>query len=406
MDYNTYTLSNGIRLIHRPSLSLVAHVGLFINAGSRDEEKQEHGLAHFIEHAIFKGTKKRKVYHILSRLEDLGGELNAFTSKEETCIHASFLKEDYPKTIELISDILFNSTFPENEIKREKEVIIDEINSYNDSPSELIFDEFENTIFNGSSIGRLILGNFESLKSFNRQHILKFIKKNYNTDQMILSSIGDIDFDKLIRIFTTYFEKAPLNNRKYQREKVSVYKPQHKVVKKDTFHSHCIIGNRAYCFSDKRRIALYLLNNIMGGPGMNSRLNMTIREKYGYSYNIESNFNSFTDTGIFSVYFSSDKINLERALNEVYKEFERLCTKKLGVIQLSKAKRQLNGQLAIAYESNETQMLTNGKNFMIFEKISNLDEIYRKINSLTSQQLIDTANEILNKKQMSSLIYQ
>jgi len=405
MNYKTHTLSNGIRLIHKFSDSAIAHCGIVVNTGSRDESENEHGLAHLIEHTIFKGTAKRKSFQIIGRIEDVGGEINAYTSKEETFIFSSFLSEYFGRTVELLSDIMFNSIFPEKEIKKEIEVIIDEINSYKDSPSELIFDEFEEMIFKNHSIGRQILGEPNILKKFGKPEIQNFINKNYNTDEIVFCSIGNISFEKVKKYFEKYFSEVPQNLRKKSRIAFQNYSPEIRSENKDTYQTHSIIGNIAYSMKDKNRIPMVLLNNILGGQNLNSRLNIALREKTGYSYNVESSYVPNTDTGVFYVYFSSDLSNLQKCNDLVLKEFSKLRTKKLGVLQLSKAKRQLMGQIAISYENNSNLLLSIGKNFLHFNKIEGLKEINRKIENITAINLLEISNEILDHKKLSYLNY-
>ena len=404
-SYDIFTLQNGIRLIHKQTDSLVGHFGILVNTGSRDEDEDEHGMAHFIEHSVFKGTKKRKAYHILSRLEDVGGELNAYTTKEETCIYASFLIEYYNRALELISDIVFNSVFPENELSKEKEVVIDEINSYKDNPSELIYDEFEELIFKNNSIGRSILGTEESLKSFSAQKIIKFISQKYNTNEIVLSSVGNIPFKKLLQLVEHYFGNIPENSRTFKRKPFKNYKPDYITDDKNTYQSHCIIGSTAYNYKNKKRLGLYLLNNLLGGPGMNSRLNLSLREKRGYTYNIESNYSPYSDTGIFNVYFGTDNINLEKSIDLVKKELKELRLKKLGTLQLSKAKKQLIGHQAIAAENLEGYMLAIGKSLLIFDYVETIEEVNRKIQAITASDILEIANEIFPEDKYSYLIY-
>jgi predicted Zn-dependent peptidase len=404
-DFLTYTLPNGIRLIHKFADSPVGHFGILINTGSRDEAQDEHGLAHFIEHSVFKGTKKRKAFHILSRIEDVGGELNAYTTKEETTLYSTFLAEFYERTAELISDILFNSTYPEKELNREKEVVLEEINSYKDSPSELIFDEFEELIYDGHPIARNILGNPVNLISFNRESILRFISNYYHTDQMVISSVGKIDFGALIKLTEKYFGQAAPSHRKNGRKNFDNYIPGIRVVEKDTFQSHCMLGNIAYDVMHKKRIPMVLLNNIIGGQAMNSRLNMALRERKGMAYNIESGYTAYTDTGLFNVYFGTDRENLEKAISLVLKEFKLLREKKLGVLQLSKAQKQLMGQIAISTENREDLMLTIGKSYLLFNKVDTVQTIFKKIEAITTMDLLEVANEVLDESQMSRLVY-
>ena len=405
MEFQIHVLPNGIKLIHVQVNSPVAHCGFFINTGSRDEKEKENGIAHFIEHLFFKGTKKRKAFHILSRLEDVGGELNAYTTKEETCVHASFLKEHYGRALELINDIIFNSTFPEKAIESEREVILDEINSYKDNPSELIFDDFEEYFFNNHGLGRNILGTSKRLKKIRRDDIMNFINCNYNTDQMVLASVGNISFNRLVYWFEKYFNQITNNLRSFERPTFNSYKPFNLTVRKGTFQVNSIIGNLGYSFKDTRRMGLHLLTNIIGGPGMISRLNLALRERNGYSYNIESSYSPYSDTGLFTVYFSTDKVYLDKCFDVIFKEFELLRNKRLGDIQLKKAKKQIVGQIAISYESNENQMLSLGKSLLVYDKVDSIAEIVSKIESITSQELMDIANDVLCQKQLSTLIY-
>ena len=405
MKIQIHEFDNGIRLVHQPSASLVAHFGFIVLTGSRDEEDDEHGMAHFIEHVIFKGTKTRKNYHIISRLEDVGGDINAYTSKEETAVHATFLKGDYRRAIELIYDICFNSVFPEKEINKEKSVILDEILSYQDNPSELIFDDFEEQVYHGLPIGRNILGTSENLEKFDRKSIQQFIRNNYSTSEMVICSVGDINFNRLVAISKNYFGSVPAKNRTKFRIAPNGYLPQFKSLEKNTFQNHCMVGNIAYKVNDERRLALLLLSNILGGPGMNSRLNMSLRERNGYSYDVESHYTPYSDTGIFMVYFGCDKGKFEKSLKLVYQEFEKLRKIPLGSLQLSKAKKQILGQVAIMSENNEALMLSMGKTLLVFNRIDTLEEISKKIESVTSMQIMDAANDILDPKSLSILKY-
>jgi predicted Zn-dependent peptidase len=404
-DFLTHILPNGIRLIHKPTESPVGHLGVLINAGSRDEEPDEHGLAHFIEHSVFKGTRNRKAFHILSRIEDVGGELNAYTTKEETTLYSTFLSEFYGRTAELLSDILFNSTYPQKELNREKEVVLEEINSYKDSPSELIFDDFEELIFDGHPIARNILGNPVNLKNFTRDAILKFISRNYHTDQMVISSVGNIKFPALVKLAEKYFGQVEARLRSNGRQRFEHYVPSNRVLEKDTFQSHCLIGNLAYDIKHPQRIAMVLLNNIIGGQAMSSRLNMSLRERKGMAYNIESGYTAYTDTGLFNVYFGTDHNTLEKAIDLVMKEFRLLQEKKLGVLQLSKAQKQLMGQIAISTESHDDLMLSVGKSYLLFNKVDSISTIFKKIEAITPSDLMEVANEVLDTQQMSRLVY-
>ena len=405
MEILLHTLDNGIRLVHLRIPGLVAHCGLIINIGSRDETDQEHGIAHFIEHMLFKGTKKRKSFHILSRLEDVGGELNAYTTKEETAVHASFLKDDYERAIELISDVTFNSSFPEKEIEKEKDVVIEEINSYLDNPADLIFDDFEELIFHGQAIGRNILGTQESVKAYSREMMSGFISQNYSANQMVFCSVGNIPDEKILKLFKTYFSGVATPNRPERQIKNWVYKASSVTKKKDTYQNHCVLGNLAYDLKDKRRMGMFLLNNIVGGQGMNSRLNLSLREKNGLAYNVESNYNPYFDTGIFSIYFGTDSQYLNKSLAITMAELKKLRDTKLGIIQMGKAKNQIKGYLARGYENHESLMLSLGKSLLVFNRIDTIEELCHKIDNVTASEILETANEIFEPSLLSTLIY-
>ncbi len=405
MDLFFHTLDNGIRLVHHRIPGVVAYCGLVINTGSRDEDPPEHGMAHFIEHMLFKGTKKRKAYHILSRLEDVGGELNAYTTKEETTVHASFMKDDYERAVEIISDITFNSQLPEKEIEKEKDVVVEEINSYLDSPAELIFDDFEELIFSGQPIGHNILGIADTVRSFTQKTLSDFMSGNYNTDQMVFCSVGNIKNEKLLKLFRKYFESIPTKKKGSGNVIRWSYKPASVTKKMDTFQNHCIIGNVAYNLKDERRISMFLLNNILGGQGLNSRLNMSLREKNGFAYNVESSYNPYCDTGAFSIYFGTDNHNLNKSISISLSELNKLRTTKLGSIQLSKAKNQIKGYLSRGYENHESLMLSLGKSLLVFDKIETLEETCRKIDRISASDLLRTANDIFNPDNLSTLIY-
>jgi predicted Zn-dependent peptidase len=405
MDILLHTLDNGLRLVHQRIPGLVAHCGLIINIGSRDESDSEHGIVHFVEHMLFKGTGKRKAFHILSRLEDVGGELNAYTTKEETAVHASFLKDDYERAVELISDVTFNSLFPDKEIEKEKDVVIEEINSYLDNPAELIFDDFEEMIFNDQPIGRNILGTEKTIRSFSRDKLSSFTRENYNTSQMVFCSVGNISDEKILKLFKTHFSKIITPDRKEREIRKWNYKPSIVTKKKDTYQNHCVIGNIAYDFKDPRRMRMFLLNNIIGGQGMNSRLNLSLREKNGLAYNVESSYNPYFDTGIFLIYFGTDSQYLDKSISITMSELKKLRESKLGTIQLSKAKNQIKGYLARGYENHESLMLSLGKSLQVFGKIDTIEEICRKIDNVTASEILETANDIFEPSRLSTLIY-
>jgi len=403
--YQFYQFRNGIRVVHLEKKSIVGHLGVIINAGSRDEQEPEQGMAHFIEHSIFKGTRKRRAFHILSRIEDVGGELNAYTTKEETAIYASFLTEYYPRASELLSDIFFNSMFPAKELEREKEVVMEEINSFKDSPAELIFDEFDELIFNGHPLARNILGTPETLRTFDREKILSFVSRNYHTDQVVISSVGAVPFPKLISMLEKYFGSATPNMRTIARDPFTHYTPGEKQLHKDTHQAHCVLGNIAYDNHHRHRVAMILLSNLIGGQGLNSRLNLALRERRGMAYNVEAGYTSFTDTGIFNVYFGTDKENLNKALKIVNKEFQSLRDSQLGNLQLSKAKKQLIGQMAIAADNHEELMLTLGRSYLFFDKVDSMSRVFEKIEAVTASEILEVANTVLDPGQLSRLIF-
>ena len=405
MELLYHTLENGIRVVHLRTNGMVAHCGLVINTGSRNERDNEHGMVHFIEHMLFKGTRKRKTYHILSSLEDAGGELNAYTTKEETAIHASVLKEEFEKAVDIISDITFNSVFPAKEIEKEKDVIIEEINSYLDDPAELIFDDFEEMIFPGQPIGRNILGTPVTVKSFTQKALFQFFTGNYKTNQMVFCSVGNIPDEKVVRLVNKYFGAVTSNIKKGRKYKPSFYTKSTVTKKMDTNQDHCIIGNVAYNIKDKRRIGMFLLNNLLGGQGLNSRLNLSLREKNGLAYNVESNYNAYVDTGVFSIYFGTDRQNLEKSIAITLLELNKLRNTRLGPLQFSKAKNQLKGYLARSYENHESLMLSLGKSLLVFNRIDSLEDICKKIDSLTTSELLDISNEVFEPSGLSTLIY-
>ena len=406
MEILTHQLKNGIRLIHHPINSEVAHCGIMINTGSRDEAATEQGMAHFIEHALFKGTKKRKAFHILSRLEDVGGEINAYTTKEETWYYASFMKAYYERSIELLSDIVFQSTFPEKELEKEKDVILDEINSYLDSPSEAIFDDFEELIYKGHPIGRNILGTKKTLEKFTSKNTIAYHRKHYHTNEIILSSVGNIDFNKLVKIAEKYLAPIPKNTNTEKRLGINDYQTSTLRVKKDIMQAHCIIGNRAYSAHNPKATTLILLSNLLGGPGMNSRLNLGIREKYGFTYAIESNYTTYCDTGLWSIYFGTEAQSVKKTLKLIFKELKKLRDVKLGPLQLQRAKQQLIGQLAIAQENKCNLMQNIAKSYQSFGRVESMEEVKHKITSITAKDLQEVAQEIFNEDLLSSILFE
>ena len=406
MAYQYYQLKNGIRIIHRQIPGQISHCGLMVDTGSRDELEEENGMAHFIEHMIFKGTKKRKAYHIISRIENMGGELNAYTSKEETCVYSSFLSSYYERSLEIFADVAFHSVFPEKEIEKEKDVILDEINSYQDSPAELIFDDFENLLFDGHPLGRNILGDPSNVKAFTKKDIFRFVNRNYDTRKMVIASVGQVDFEKLIRIVRKYFEAIPENKKEIIRPVFDNYQPLRKVLKKQSYLSHCMTGNIAFPLNHPQKMTLLLLNNLLGGPAMNSRLNLGIREKYGFAYTIESTVQSYSDTGFFGIYLGTDEKHIEKSLELVQYELDKLRKQKLGTLQLTRAKQQFKGQIAMNYDVPLNEMLDAAKAFLYKERVNDTAEIFQLVEVITAEEIMEVASRIFDPKEQSTLIYE
>lgn len=405
INYLTHTLSNGLRIVHKPIESNVSYCGFIVNAGTRDEAPDQYGMAHFVEHMLFKGTDKRRAYHIINRMENVGGELNAFTNKEETVVYSVFLEQHFSRAIELLSDITFHSNFPQSEIEKEVEVIIDEIHSYEDSPSELIFDEFENLVFDQSQIGHNILGGVELLQNFDGQMAKAFVNKFYNPSNMVFFSLGRTDFKKIVYYAEKYLSAIPDIKSDIQRIKPVDISSVNKREDKDTSQAHVLIGGRSYSLCDPNRRVLNLLNNLLGGPGMNSRLNISLREKRGYVYNVDSSITSYTDTGITSIYFGCDKRNVDKCISLVHKELNRLRKEKLTSSQLSTAKKQLIGQIGVMGDNHENLALALGKNFLHHNHFNTLAETAQKIEAVTAEQMLAVSNEIFDERSLFTLIY-
>lgn len=407
MGYQTVTLPNGIRIIHEQNPINVAYCGYAIDAGTRDEQADEQGMAHFVEHLIFKGTRKRHAWHILNRMENVGGDLNAYTNKEETVIYSAFLKEDFLRATELLTDIVFNSTFPQNEIEKEVEVIIDEIQSYEDSPAELIFDDFEELIFPDHPLGRNILGKPEQLRNFRSEDALRFVNRYYKPDNLIFFVQGNLDFNRIVRSMEKVTAGIPFSTTEnYTRQAPGPYHPRQVVLHKDTHQAHVMIGGRGYNAYDERRTGLYLLNNILGGPGMNSRLNVALREKRGLVYSVESNLTAYTDTGTFCIYFGCDLKDTDRCIELVQKELRNLREQPLTTSRLNAAKKQIIGQIGVASDNFESNALDMAKSFLHYKQYEAKEKLFQRIESLTASHLQDIANEMFDANYLSTLIYQ
>ena len=431
MKYNTYTLDNGLRIIHLPSDSKVVYCGYQINAGTRNEEPGEEGLAHFCEHVTFKGTERRKAWHILNCLESVGGDLNAYTNKEGTVYYSAILKEHIARAVDLLTDIVFHSVYPQAEIDKEVEVICDEIESYNDSPAELIYDEFENIIFKGSPLGHNILGTAEQVRSFKTEDALRFTRKLYRPDNAIFFAYGDIDFKKLLRLLkksflseerrvkseeTTFGDRreSQFNSPEAQAQfniQHSTFNTQHSfegqtiVMQKNTHQAHVMIGTRAYDVNDSRRMPLYLLNNMLGGPGMNAKLNLALREHNGLVYTVESTMVAYGDTGVWSIYFGCDEHDVKRCLRLVRKELDKFMQKPLSDAQLKAAKKQIKGQIGVACDNRENFALDFGKSFLHYGWEKNVDRLYEQVDEITAAQIQAVAQELFDKDRLTTLIF-
>ncbi|MGZ3751572.1 MAG: M16 family metallopeptidase [Mucilaginibacter sp.] len=405
MDYQVHTLSNGIRILHKQSPSPITHCCFVVNAGSRDEPEHKEGLAHFIEHLLFKETEKRSTNQILNRLELVGADLNAYTTKEYTCIHASLLRQHLERTVDLFQDILFHSTFPQDEMEKERGVILDEIASYLDQPEEAIQDDFEELLFKGHALGKNILGTTETVGAMSKADIKHFIDANYNTAEMIFAVFGDHDLKKLIKLTEKYFGTIPANYSKKHRIKPDDSKGEKIIAYRPITQTHCMIGNRAYPASHHHKTGLLLLNNLLGGMGMSNRLNLEIREKYGIAYTIESNYTPLSDTGIFSIYFGTDSEKAEKAGKLVHKELKKLRDQKLGTLQLHQAKQKFIGQIALAEENRMGLIISMAKSLLDFDHIDSLEQVFAKINAVSAEQLLEISNEIFDNK-LTTLMFE
>lgn len=406
VDYNLISLPNGIRVIHKevPSTKIV-HCGFILDIGSRDETEDQSGIAHFWEHMAFKGTKKRKAFHILNKLDAVGGELNAYTTKEKICFYASALDKHMESAFELLQDITFDSIFPEKQIENERGVILEEMSLYHDNPEDAIQDEFDRVIFKDHPLGYNILGTAKSVKSFHKEDFQNFLKTNLNTERVVFSCVGNVPFKKVKRLAEKYFAPIPKTQSSRIRKPFGLYTPEKEVIKRNISQAHCAIGATGYPLTSKKRLPFFMLINILGGPGMNSRLNLALREKYGFVYNIEAVYHPFADTGLFSIFFGTEKRQVERSHRIIAKELKTLKEKRLGVKQLHMAKEQLIGQLAMAEENNTSLMLMLGKSILDLERVDSLDEVFERIRKVDGVELMDIANEMFADDRLSYLTF-
>lgn len=412
MAYQTFTLDNGLRVIHRPDSSPIVYCGYQINAGTRDEKPGEEGLAHFCEHTTFKGTSRRKAWHVLNGLESVGGDLNAFTTKEDTVYYAAILKEHASRAVDLLTDIVFHSVYPQHELDKEVEVVCDEIESYNDSPSELIFDEFENMIFEGHPLGHNILGTADNVRRFTTVDAQRFTRRHYRPDNAVFFIAGDVDFKKIVRQLqradwpetphVPHASVAPIA----PNGPFASNPPSSLTVNRNTHQAHVMQGCRAYDIHDDRRMSLYLLNNMLGGPGMNARLNLSLRERHGLVYTVESTMVSYSDTGLWAIYFGCDPHDVKRCMRLVRRELDKVMEKPLSAVQLAKAKKQLKGQIGVACDNRESFALDFGKSFLHYGWEKDISTLFRNIEAITPEGIQQVARELMAPDRLTTLVYQ
>jgi predicted Zn-dependent peptidase len=406
IDYQVHTLPNGIRLLYKFAPSSITHTCFVVNAGARDEQPHKEGLAHFIEHLLFKQTQRRNTSQILNRLELVGADLNAYTTKEYTCIHASLLKQHLERTLDLFEDIIFHSTFPQEELVKERGVILDEIASYQDQPEEAIQDDFEGLLFKGHTLGNNILGTEQSVNQLSRNDIAAFMAANYNTHQMVFAVIGDYDFSRLVKLSEKYLAHLPANTAVKQRTPPAPVAGELVRVQKPISQTHGVIGSLAYHSAHLHKSGLLLVNNLLGGMGMSSRLNLEVREKHGIAYTVESNYTPLTDTGIFSVYFGTDAEKAEKAMRLIHKELRKLRENKLGTVQLHQAKQKFIGQIALAEENRLSLIISMAKSLIDFDCVDTLQQVFDKINVVTAEQVLEISNQVFDEKQLITLLFE
>ncbi len=404
-EYETYTLKNGIRVIHNHiTTTKIVHCGIMLDIGSRDETVHNQGIAHFWEHMAFKGTHKRKSFHILNRLESLGGELNAFTDKEKILLYASIRDEYFERAMELLTDITFHSVFPKTQIEKERQVILEEMSMYHDDPDDSLQDEFDSIIFAGHPLAMNILGTEKTVGSFKRRDFTEFVKEHLDTRKVVFSCVGNIPMVKVIQMAERYLGTIPASSSRKKRKKFIGYTPRHVTLKRPVKQARCAMGRASYSFKDEKRSPFYMLTSILGGSGMNSRLNLALREKHGFVYSIGAQFVPFTDTGLFVISFGTEPSQMKKSIELVKLELQKLRDEPLGVKQLSSSKEQLLGQIAMAEENNISFMMMMARNLLDQGRVTSLEEIFDRVKSTTSLQLQELANEMFNEKRLSYLI--
>jgi len=405
-DSRTATLSNGLRIIFEPCDSEVVYCGYVVMAGTRDEEPQDAGMAHFIEHLSFKGTARRRSFHINGCLERVGGDLNAFTNKQETVYHATVLHKDFGRAADVLTDIVFHSTYPQREIDREVEVICDEIDSFLDSPSDLIFDEFESLLFPGQPLGRDILGNKERLRQYTTADARRFADRYYRPSNCVFFVYGNIDFDKMLKTMERLTPRTEAMPRQVLREPPVLPIKTEKIQRcRGTHQAHVVTGTRTFGGTDNRRFALMLLNNLLGGPGMNSRLNRRLREKAGLVYSVDSYLYMYPDTGVWEVYFGCDAHDVERCERLVRAEIRGFIEKPLSSAALSAAKKQLCGQIGISRDARADYALSLGKTFAWYRARRDVEEVCRRLQAVSADEIVETAREVFGQSGLLTLVY-
>jgi len=406
IEPNIFTLDNGIRVVHRQvSNTKILHCGIVLDIGSRDEQPEQFGMAHFWEHMAFKGTKKRKAYHIINSLDSVGGELNAYTTKEKICFYASVLDTFDDKALELLTDITFNSIFPTRQIEKERQVILEEMAMYKDTPEDAIQDEFDEVVFGSHEMGHNILGTPENVRAFQSDNFKDFLSQNIDTERIVVSFVGNLPIKRVKKLVARHLESLPALSCIKNRQDFEGFQKADRLEKKDILQAHFILGKPAFSVNHEKRLPFAMLVNLLGGPGMNTRLNLALRERLGYVYGVEASYLAYTNTGLFSVVFATEKKNLNKSVATVRREIERLKLKKLGKVQLHSLKEQMMGHLAMAAENNAGMMLSQAKSLLDLGKINTIDDIFGKIRQITAEELQELANSEFDLDMMSTLKY-
>ena len=421
---NSLTLDNGLRVVYAPSPTNTVYLGLALDAGTRDETDGESGMAHFAEHLSFKGTDRRTSRQIITYMESVGGDLNAFTGKEETVYYCTCQKEHFSRAMDLLFDVVFHSKYPQEEMDKEVEVVIDEIESYNDSPSELIYDDFEAMLFHGHPLGRSILGNAERLRAYKTEDMQSYTSRLYVPSNAVLFVYGNVSEKEIMKQIRKEDPPQPsLQGGRASINRLSghigstSYSPPYReglgvgpvsgshIIHKDTHQAHIMMGAHAFGGTHPKHLALFLANNILGGPGLSSRLNLALREKRGLVYTVESTLTTYTDTGVWAIYFGCDHHDAEKCKRIVKRELQRLCDAPLSEKALNAAKRQIIGQIALSYDNFESVAIGMGKRMLHYGRTQTKEQFIDRIQALTAEQVWDAAREIFNPENLTILEY-